>query len=294
MLRLMKRKLNEHIMAKKKVTAEFLLDKLEEQGVLLLREVRNAGGFAANRSLDGMSFGTWPSKGHHYTGYEVKISRADWKKELEQIEKAEAFRPYCKYFYLVTAKGIAEEHEIPETWGWLEWDGRRLRTIKKAPANKDIKPIPSGMMAAILKRCYDTAEQSARAHERSLYETKMNSFDKEVEAAVERKLRYGQRKSVAVDKFMEAIGKRSGEWEIEKLTENTDLIDIVKFYANHKEGAAWEHPLAKANDLVRRLTEYAGVLEEAQKVQSLIANIADQEALQGAETLQEAAKEYIK
>jgi len=133
------------IVVEPKIMASFLFNKLRMEGVLLLGELRDAGGHGASRSLDAMSFGLWPSKGSHATGYEIKVSRQDWLKELTQIEKAEAFPPYCKYFYLVAAKKVAELHEIPETWGFIEYDRRRMVTVKQAPVN-DPLPFPPTML----------------------------------------------------------------------------------------------------------------------------------------------------
>ena len=55
-----------------------------------LTEVRNSVGFSSKvRTADAMAMSLWPSRGLYMTGFEVKVSRADWKKELEQPEKAE-------------------------------------------------------------------------------------------------------------------------------------------------------------------------------------------------------------
>lgn len=52
-------------------------------------DVRNSVGFSSRvRTADAMAMFLWPSRGLYMTGFEVKVSRADWKKELEQPEKA--------------------------------------------------------------------------------------------------------------------------------------------------------------------------------------------------------------
>lgn len=263
-----------------KVTAKFLLDKLEQEGVVLLREVRNKAAHHANRSLDGMSFGTWPSKGTHMVGYEVKINRSDWKKEIEDIEKSEAFRPFCKYFYLVSSKNIAEFHEIPETWGWLEWDGRRMVTVKPAPENKSIQPLPSTMLAAITKRCHDSAFDRGKDLMREIYEEKLSNFDEEVKKGVDAEFRYGQKKREAVDEFMEAIGRKGYEYNIERLTKNETAIDLIRFFVNNKkDGLAWNHPMAKINGVIESLERYAKVLDEARSLQEKITSAVEYDTL---------------
>lgn len=46
-------------------------------------EVRNAASFDANRSADALAFNFWTSRGLAVHGYEVKVSRSDWLRELK-------------------------------------------------------------------------------------------------------------------------------------------------------------------------------------------------------------------
>ena len=264
----------------KKVTSGFLLDKLRQEGVLQLREVRNAGGHGADRSLDAMSFGLWPSKGSHATGYEVKVSRSDWLKEMTQIDKAEAFRPYCKYFFLVAVKKVAELHEIPETWGFLEWDGRRLVTVKPAPKNETVLPFPGTMLSAILKRTDDMASARGLESMKAHYETKLANFDAEVKQAVENENRYGKQEKEAIARFCAAIGVRGNYFNLDHLLENKLMIDTVKFFLAMPKDDIWNHPLGAMNTLISRLSAYVEPLEQAKILQLQLSNIADKEALE--------------
>lgn len=262
-----------------KVTATMLLDKLEMQGVLLLREVRNAGGFNADRSLDGMSIGTWPSKGHHLTGYEVKISRQDWLKEMSDLTKADAFRPFCKYFYLVSAQKVAEEHEIPETWGWLEWDGRRMVCRKKAPKNEQIAQLPAGMMAAMFKRTEDSAYQRGGNATRRQMEAQIADFDARLKQGVDQELRWQKTMNENVRAFLARAGLRPTEYALADLTKDDLVMDIIKSVATRKGPDRWTHPLTQMTSLIRTLSGYADALEEAKRLQGLINNAADMEGL---------------
>ena len=40
--------------------------------------VRNAAGFDANRTADGIAMSLWPSRGLEVYGFEIKVSRGDW------------------------------------------------------------------------------------------------------------------------------------------------------------------------------------------------------------------------
>lgn len=100
---------------------------------IFLQEVRNRPGFRSSNSLDGVAMGLWESRGCEVIGFEVKISRGDWLRELKNPKKAEVGYSLVDRFYLACDKGVAFETEIPATWGWLEKQGNRLIEKKKAP-----------------------------------------------------------------------------------------------------------------------------------------------------------------
>lgn len=118
----------------------------------LLREVRNAAGYNANRAADGVVVGFWPSRGLNVTGLEVKIHRSDWLRELKKPEKAEDIFQYCDAWYLVTGTdAVAKLEEIPAAWGWIQLQGSRLITMKEAP-KLEPQPISRNFLASLMKR----------------------------------------------------------------------------------------------------------------------------------------------
>lgn len=251
-----------------KITASFLFNKLRVEGVLLLAEVRDAGGHSASRSLDAMSYGLWPSKGSHATGYEIKINRQDWLKELQQIEKAEAFRPYCKYFYLVADKKVAELHEIPETWGFLEWNGRRLVTVKAAPVNNELQPFPPSMLSAIFKRAVDTASAQTSLIMNEQHRKRNEEIDKKIKEGVEREFRYEKDKINFVNEFFEAIGLKPGHsfWGVQGFIKDypqcVELIkDIITF--GKPQYSSLSHQLQY---FINRMGELEGQKEAAERI----------------------------
>ncbi len=96
--------------------------------------VRNAAGWSATRTADFIALDTWESGHLHLYGHEIKCSRADWLSELKDPDKAEAFKKFVNYWYLVVSdKSIVKDGELPDDWGLMALDGRGLVTIKKAP-----------------------------------------------------------------------------------------------------------------------------------------------------------------
>lgn len=97
-----------------------------------LEHVRNGAAFNANRTLDAVAIALWPSRGLTIDGFEVKVSRSDWQRELAQPEKAEDACQLVDRFSIVAPRGVVLDGELPATWGLLEVAGKRLVTTKAA------------------------------------------------------------------------------------------------------------------------------------------------------------------
>ncbi len=84
---------------------------------MFLDHVRNRAGHDATRTLDAMALGLWPSRGMELQGFEVKVSLADFRRELETPEKMDAFAHVLDRFWIVAPAGVVPVAEIPATWG---------------------------------------------------------------------------------------------------------------------------------------------------------------------------------
>lgn len=125
--------------------------------------VRNDAGFKATRTADFMAMDLWPSygKGLRLHGHEVKVSRSDWLTELKDPTKAQAFTPYCNYWWLVVPDAkIVKEGELPDEWGMLVLNSSGLRAKVRAPL-MDAVPMPRGFVAALLRATQTTATRRA-------------------------------------------------------------------------------------------------------------------------------------
>lgn len=138
---------------------------------VIATEVRNRAGFAATRSCDAIVVDTWPSSGLAIHGFEVKVSRSDWLRELADPLKAEAFRRYCDRWWLAVGDpSIVRPGELPEGWGLMtycmakrpsRWDpvqrgyfpqppAGSLRVAVAAPKLKP-EPMPRTMLVPLLR-----------------------------------------------------------------------------------------------------------------------------------------------
>lgn len=108
---------------------------------------RASGGYA-----DAVAMGLYPSRGLEVQGFEIKVSRADWRRELKKPHKAEPVFRYCDRWWLVTVPGVVKDGELPPTWGLLEIrkDGK-LTPAVPAPT-LTAAPIDKTFTAALLRR----------------------------------------------------------------------------------------------------------------------------------------------
>ena len=134
-----------------RVTAPELLARLKRHyikpgdampGGIFVSEVAHGG--MGGRRVDALYVGFFSSRGHHLVGHELKVSRADWLHELEQIEKAEVWASQCHAWYAVApSTQIIRPEELPHGWGLMVIDPAtktRLRVVEKATVREEVQP----------------------------------------------------------------------------------------------------------------------------------------------------------
>ena len=128
----------------------------------LLTEVRSSCGFGAARSADVVVMGIWPSTGHNLVGYEIKVARHDWLREMQQPEKAEAVGRFCDLWYVVAPPGVVQIHELPALWGLIEPAGAGLMVRRPATKRPDRRPVSATFLAALLRRVTEQSPSEQR------------------------------------------------------------------------------------------------------------------------------------
>lgn len=104
--------------------------------------VRNAAGFDASRTVDAIAMALWPSRGLVLNGFEVKVSRSDWLRELKKPAKAEQFARLVDFWWLAVADDkVVQDGELPEGWGLLVARGSKLFCVREAKALHDLTPV---------------------------------------------------------------------------------------------------------------------------------------------------------
>lgn len=130
---------------------------LEGQGYVVVREVmvgsqRNR----TERRADAIAVQLYESRGVHLHAFEVKVSRADWMRELREPAKADPIATGCRYYTIIAPQGVVDPLEVPLAWGLWQVraaDGKVMRTRAGQP-NEDAR-FDVSTMARILRRAYD-------------------------------------------------------------------------------------------------------------------------------------------
>ena len=108
-----------------------------------------------SRYADAVALQRWESRGIYLNGFEVKVNRADWLKELKDVEKSSPVQRYCRHWWIATPPGVIGDGELPPNWGhYIVNEGGRLKCAQKAPA-LEAQAIDLKFVASILRRSVD-------------------------------------------------------------------------------------------------------------------------------------------
>lgn len=168
-----------------KLIQALLRDRYPEREWALAFEVSDTPG-SPNRYADAIAMNLWPSRGLSIHGFEFKVNRSDWLKELKSPEKAEVIAKYCDHWWVVTTQGIVKPSELPPLWGLMEVGGDRLVVVKEAP-KKESAPISREFLASLFRR-QSKADQGLIDLE---VQRRLDPRIKRLDAEVERRVREG-------------------------------------------------------------------------------------------------------
>jgi len=136
-------------------------------GYAFIPHVRNGTGFRqrTTRTADAIAMSLWPSRGLHLHGFEVKVDRSDWVRELRDPAKADDMFDYFDFWWLVVSdRKIVADGELPPTWGLIEARDK-VRIAVPAPAISTPRPLDRIFLAAILRRATESLLPDAKLKE---------------------------------------------------------------------------------------------------------------------------------
>lgn len=192
-----------------------------------LSEVRNGTGFTkTTRYADALVMSTWPSRGLDLMGFEVKVSRSDWLRELKNPAKAETIFAYCDRWYLVVSDAeIVKDAELPSTWGLLVPRKDKL-VVKVEAAKLTPKPIDKTFLASLLRNvtehCVPVREISARCEARYAEGLKRGQHHSNVDTErLSKELAYHKRR---IEGFEQRAGVKLDDWDGGNITQALALV----------------------------------------------------------------------
>lgn len=120
---------------------------------------------------DAIHVGMWASRGYTVDVHELKTSLADFKRELDNPKKAEAWWPHSNTFWIVAPhEAIAPPELLPAGWGLMVpgGRGRRFKTVVKA----EFRPLQptTALLAALLVSMETDRNNALEAQRRRLDE----------------------------------------------------------------------------------------------------------------------------
>lgn len=184
--------------------------KLPATEYALFFEVRNAAGFSANRSCDAMALSLWPSRGINLFGFEVKVSRSDWMRELKNPAKAEAIARYCDYWVVLAPAGIVAPSELPNTWGlWELCDNGKWKT-PVPPKKLEPVALDRSFVAALLRRAAEANDSIVNAMIHKERNDERTGFDQRVDERVKQLVAQSTREHEQLRKDVAHFEEQSG------------------------------------------------------------------------------------
>ena len=239
-----------------------LRDRYRTSSHALMFEVGNGTGHNTNRHADAVVMGLWPSRGLEIEGIEIKVSRADWKKELADHEKADAIQRYCDRWWIAAPKGLIPPAELPASWGLLELDDKALRQKVAAPKLEAIPPNRT-FIAAMLRRASDADHDELK----TLVSKQLQVCMAEQERHAKKQIEHLTSEATKVLKMRDEIKESTGI-DLRGWTPSSEISAAIKFAL--KSGilggyGSLQTVASHAERLVKEIHEFTAYDKESQK-----------------------------
>jgi hypothetical protein len=183
-------------------------------------EVANGTGSHANRHADALAMSLWPSRGLYLTGFELKVSRTDWLKELKNPAKADSIARYCDYWFLVvSSEDIVQPGELPQTWGLLSPSAGKLK-VKVQASKLEPQPLSVPFIAALFR-----SAQAQITKEAELERVRTQEYRRGYEEGHKSRSYEVDRLRLTIEKFEREAGVSLDEWRIGSIVEAMKLVE---------------------------------------------------------------------
>lgn len=98
----------------------------------------------------------WATNGYHTTLVEVKTSHSDFLADQKKWSRSKAAELSDKqlgnYRYYLCPEGVIDESEIPDKWGLLVYDGKKIIKVRNAIYQKSSTDAELLVLTSIMRR----------------------------------------------------------------------------------------------------------------------------------------------
>lgn len=217
-------------------------------------EVGRATGAVSNqRYADAVIMSLWPSRGLELHGVEIKVSRADWRREAADPQKAEAIAAYCDRWWVHTGPGVIQDtSELPPMWGAREFDGKSWRTIKEAEKT-EAKACDRAFLAALLRRADGESRWQIEQQAREIADAAVKAANDRIESEIARRSTDASAARQKIADFEQASGLKFNEFLLGDAKSIGSMVRAVNAVGLDKTYGGVNSILSTMRALVRQL-----------------------------------------
>ena len=169
-------------------------------------EVADATGYQHSRFADAVIMSLWPSRGLELHGIEIKVARADWKREAVDPKKAEKIGAYCDRWWVHTGPNVIHDQaEVPQAWGWREFDGSKWRTRREAEKTEAL-PCDRRFLAALLRRADVDSRKWIEMRAEEMLSDEREKIAEQIKREVERRTKHSTIATQQIEAFEAVSG----------------------------------------------------------------------------------------
>ena len=173
-------------------------------------QVADGTGYARSRTADGLAMGLWPSEGLHLHGFEIKVSRSDWLKEIQDPTKSLAFSRHCHFWWIVAPADIVKVEELPAEWGLqCPTTAGNLRVKKAASHCPQPVPVDHDFLAAIFRACLNNSPGEAE-----IAAARKSGYDAGYSKGKEQSEKWGETDRTRAERELSGLKKSLADFEV--------------------------------------------------------------------------------
>lgn len=246
---------------------QMLWNRYTEKGEhVFLFDVPNIVGVNSSRRCDGVAVGMWGSSGRLIQGFEVKMSRSDWLREVKDVSKADPFIEQCDRWWLVTGHvSIAKPEEVPAAWGWMVATKSGLRIQRPASPLPQPDHVMKRLWAfALIRRAAERRDPNSQEFKITLAKATAEAERRHKEHAeheIARALPELQRLRAKVEKFEKDSGMKIEDWKLGDVGKLAKRLAALKDSGYGSVAGALDRTARELRELADKAIAVRGALE---------------------------------